>query len=401
MKAIAKAFGAAAILFAGVAALAPSPGASSEHFVITNNCNLDSAQTGTILKLDGTRENPVLKPLRLLKTGAASTGGFVEPTIQLVRNGSDICLFLSSSDYTTGTNNISAFVYPSMKFVGNFSNPNVPSAAAGMALSARNGYLYAGSSGYNDSYFFATWQINSSCVLTLVNTVPLPQSLNSIDVTPDGKTLLVSYQNYYIDSFSIGAGGTLTEHGPYGFDGVLAFGIDATADSQVAFFSIVGYGPPDDQYTDIAVYPINADGSLGQGENFGGDGSLGMGYGGGWIWLSPNEKFLFSNDMHQNVTSLFFSESPLRLGFVCKTVLRPPHGNANFFAGTMMATASPTGAGGALYVPEGAENEPETVALLKINPTTGCATEVPASPFNSAPIGGGGGSAAAWPSRPF
>ena len=172
-----------------------------------------------------------------------------------MRNGSDICLFLSSSDYTTGTNNISAFVYPDMKFVGNFSNPNVPSAAAGMALSARNGYLYAGSSGYNNSYFFATWQINSGCVLTLVNTVPLPQSLNSIDVTPNGKTLLVSYQDYYIDSFSIGTGGTLTEHGPYGVDGLFAFGIDATADSQVAFFSIVGYGPPDDQYTDIASVP--------------------------------------------------------------------------------------------------------------------------------------------------
>ena len=116
------------------------------------------------------------------------------------------------------------------------------------------------------------------------------------------------------------------------------------------------------------VFPIEADGSLGIGTNFGGDGSLGMGYAGGWIWLSPNEKFLFSNDMHQNVTSLFLSESPLRLGFVCKTVLRPPHGNANLFADTMMATASPTGAGGALYVPEGAENEPETVALLKNQP---------------------------------
>ena len=74
MKAFGKAFAAAVILLAGVAALAPSPGASSEHFVVTNNNNVTSAQTGTILKLDGTRENPVLKPLRLLKTGERHWG---------------------------------------------------------------------------------------------------------------------------------------------------------------------------------------------------------------------------------------------------------------------------------------------------------------------------------------
>ncbi len=99
-------------------------------------------------------------------------------------------------------------------------------------------------------------------------------------------------QSCCVDSFSVGSGGALTEHGPYGVDAELVSEMDITADSKYAVFSAADFCTP---YCDtyVIVEAINADGSLGEEYAFGGDGSLGDASGGAGIRLSPNEKFLF------------------------------------------------------------------------------------------------------------
>ena len=92
-----------ALIAAGVAVCAPSPGASSEHFVIVNNNdNFFRAQGdnyGTVLKLAGTKQNAVLNQAALLATGVQSSGGGPIPSVQVVRVGADICVFLVTFTY--------------------------------------------------------------------------------------------------------------------------------------------------------------------------------------------------------------------------------------------------------------------------------------------------------------
>ena len=76
MKTLPKLIRAVVLIAAGVAMLAPSPDASSEHFVIVNNSDSYMGGAGnnygTVLKLGGTKNNPVLSQAASLATGEPS-----------------------------------------------------------------------------------------------------------------------------------------------------------------------------------------------------------------------------------------------------------------------------------------------------------------------------------------
>jgi hypothetical protein len=383
-----------------VALCAPAPDASSEHYVVTNDNNLKAINSGTVLKAGGTSLNPTLKVIATLATmeqiNAYSTAS---PMVQVITHGSDICVFLSDSEDTG--NFVSAFVYPNLSLVGNYTDGAGGTSADGAALAAHGDYLFA-------SYIqdltgaIGVWQIGTGCTLTLSNTYPIPGQVYATAVTPDGKTLLVAYSTLSdVDSFSIGSGGALTEHGPYGlYNALYAVKLDITADSKYALFDARGYGSPPNgnAYTQVNAFPINSDGSLGTQSMFGGDESLGLAPAAGWFWLSPNGKFLYSVSQDY-VNTLNITETPtLDITYSgCATTLRSTTGSG-FYSGAI-ATALPTGTGGALYIPEWG-NPDDDVAMLTINSTTGCTTEVKQSPF---PTGQNGDffSLAAWPARPF
>jgi len=146
----------------------------------------------------------------------------------------------------------------------------------------------------------------------------------------------------------------------------------------------------------------------------GGDGQLGPGPGtGGWLRLSPDERFLFVDtygdatdtrkrpdyDFVNQVTTLNFSENPFGLTYSgCLTTLKVPQGDKSMLDGGM-ATVEPSGAGGGLYVSE--YDNSSTIGLLSINSTTGCTTETAGSPYLVTSQGGLLQSVLAWPPRPF
>jgi 6-phosphogluconolactonase (cycloisomerase 2 family) len=250
--------------------------------------------------------------------------------------------------------------------------------------------------GYAGSSNIGVFKILAGCKLKLVTTQNIPNPAAGLRATPDGKTLVVAY-GYganQVDSLSVASNGKLTEHGPYASTAGAA-GVDITKDGKYAIF-----GDAVGTSTEIEVYPINADGTLGTDNNFGGDGSLGDGKDSSNVWLSPNEKFLFvTNNLSAQITSLGFSEAPLGITYVNITTLKD---SSQIISTAEAATSSPAGNGGYLYVSE--YSDPTSfVALLQIN-SDGSTTETAGSPYSiSVAEGGGPGlqSLAAYPPRKF
>jgi hypothetical protein len=400
MRPYGKLIAAAAIILAGVAAFAPAPDASDAHFVIVNDNDISGDNFGAVLKLSGTKKNPVLNQVASLSTHQPSEGDGPYPQVQVVRSATNICIFLASSE--SKGNAVTSWKYPGPVYVGNYTDGNVQdSLAEGTGIVVADGYVFAFYNGYMSASYIAPWQIGPGCTLTLLGTYDIPYPVFNMAATPSGNALVVSYDvNYEVDSFAIGGNGALTERGPYEeFNAEAAWGLDITADSKVAIFDMQGFGPPyDDNETEINTFAINADGSLGVQGNFGADGSLGSAHSGGWVRLSPDQRFLFVSS-ETNVTTLNFTEIPLSMSYSgCLTDLRVPNGEPTLNAGTM-ATVGMAGAGTGIYVAE--TFDLSTIALLSVNPNTGCTSEVTSSPFPLSDPNAALWSLVAWPPRPF
>jgi len=397
-----------------MAVCASAPNAGSEHFVIVNNndaypVGMQGNDYATVLRLEGTRQNPLLMQTALLNSGEPSIlQGSYTPTVQIVRIGSGTCVFMADSagPQATTPNEITSFKYPSMKPVGNFSDSNASSSELGILIAARGNYLFAAYDGYQTESYLATWEINPDCTLTLLGTYPVPYlQMTDLATTPNGQTLVLSeFDSEFccVDSFSVGAGGVLNEHGPYGIvNAEGGGGIDITADGAFAILAAEPICNPK-CYNQINVFAINTDGSLGTQYVFGGDGSLGPDSGGGWPWLSPNAKFLFETG--EGLTTLNFSETPLNVTYSgCHTKLKIPVGADSLFP-TSLATTATSGSGEGLYVADLGLAETyyvPAVAILAINPSSGCTTEISKSPFLIPDPNSYLTSLVAWPPRPF
>ncbi len=378
-------FATIAILAAAVALCAPGPGASSEHYVVANDNDFVGENYGTIMRLEGSAKNPLLGRVTTLQTNVSMPfGDGAYPNVQIIRSGADICVFIA--DTPGPGNDISAFKYPGLGLVGNYSDPEIQYESF-LSIAAHGKYMFAAYNG--DSFYLDTWQIDEGCTLSLAHTMTLPTvGIISMAVTPNGKTLLVNHgsANAEVGSLSIASDGSLTPHGPYLADGRSGQGgVDVTADSKYALFNIESFPSPpdDDDYTQVDVFPINSDGSLGTVQVFGGDGQLGLGYDSGPIWLSANEKFLFSTATASGslqVTSLYFSENPVNLTYSCIVSPRDIQQPASIGG---LATALPSGSGGYLYVTETASHTASAaIGTFSINPSGGCLTEAPQSPFS-------------------
>lgn len=342
--------------------------AQSGFYAVTNNDPSGVANSATIFKV----ANRALKIVESIPTGTDGNGGgdFDLPRIAIGKTGSMQCVFVADA----GNSDVASFQLPSLHKAGNFTDPQGSSVGFGssMGLATRGNLLFAA---YGTTSNIGVFQIGSGCSLSLLGTYNTPTSAAGLRVSPDAKTLVVGYGfgSNQVDSFSISSSGVLTEHGPYpSLNG--SAGVDITSDSKYAVFGDATGGT-----TQIEVYPINSDGTLGAETSFGGDGSLGTGQDSSSVWLSPNGKFAFvANNLSKQVTSLGFSESPLTVSFVGITTLQDS-GQIISIGG--LTTASPSGNGGGIYVAEFSSPD-GLVGLLQIN-ADGTTTEAPTSPFSN------------------
>src|SRR5580658_5119454 len=88
-----------AILVIGLTTVlwATSPGASSEHFVLTNNSDYMGGNYGTRLKLLGNPGNLSFKTKDAFATGGTDGAASSIPDIQIIQHGPYTCVFLSDS----------------------------------------------------------------------------------------------------------------------------------------------------------------------------------------------------------------------------------------------------------------------------------------------------------------
>jgi len=386
------------VIAAGVAVWAPSPGASNQNFVITNNNLIQGNNTGTVWQLENPA-SPELVSKATLTTGGTNIGigGAGMNEVATGRHGTDVCIFVSDNE----SGEIASFIVPSYSEAGLFKLPGIVNSNPGLGLATRNQFLFASYVDDSDGIaHIATWKIESGCALTLMNTYLPPGQVWGMAATPDGKTLVVSYSvpPGSVDSFSIGADGSLTEHGPYDYFYLYAeaTGVDITANGKYTLIAEDGFGAPPNYtpYTEVGIYPINSDGSLGADIDFGGNQSLGSGSDATWVRLSPDEKFLFVSGGSDNfaVTTLAFDESNPSVSYSCIAEMpTTPKG---------ITTVLPSGSGGYLAVTTSGPPEGGAVGLLHISPERGCLAQVAASPFN---LGSNSivASVTAWPSRPF
>jgi hypothetical protein len=367
--------------FAAVAALLVI-GARAQS-VITNNDIYRAPNSATWMKLSGSE----LKPVATLKTkGWGLGGGFFGTAAQaVVQVGSNVCVFIADP----GSDDIAAF--NGTMYVGNYIDPAGSGAYDGIALAVHGDQLYAG---YSASVNIGVWSIKPDCALVLASSAANTPSWAPIDdlaVSPNGKTLVVTYGEHDIDSFAI-LGTKLKEKGPFPSAGNTA-GIDITSDSKYAIVADFSANQ-----TQVEVFPLNWNSSLGPTDDYvvpqGGSNSNN-------VWLSPDETLLFvSNSNSAQITTLRFDEkagAQHRLSFDCLTSLNTAGGS---FYALGMATEETTGRGGFLYVAQAGRNGgPSGIALLQI-PQDGCPAEVSGSPFiNSAgmwPV-----TLTAYPPRPF
>jgi hypothetical protein len=405
-----------AVIAAAVALCAPAPNAGSEHFVITNNNYFKAENSGTILRLGGTRANPTLTPTQTLETGITTAGALNFPSLQIAHAHGQACIFLGNAE--TAGNAISAFKFPGLQLVGNYSDPNLTGFTIGFAMASHENSLYVSlmsGPGNDHIYVIDAWQINDDCSLSLLHSTSVIDWIYSLEITPDGKTLIGDYADKggTADSFAVGADGTLTELGPFGQDIATGpGGGDVTADGKYVFFTLGTYDGSGE--TELEAFAVNSNGTLGTQQVLGGDGQLGPGPGtGGFLRLSPDEKFLFVDtegdatdtrqrpdfDFVNQVTTLNFSENPFGLTYSgCLTTLKVPQGDTSMLVGGM-ATVEPSGAGGGLYVSE--YFNVNSIALLAIDAASGCTSEIPNSPFIFSTENGALTSLLGWPPRPF
>jgi hypothetical protein len=358
-------------VLAAIVILSPAPAlAQGGHYVVTNNDPSSVANSATIFKLEGMS----LDAVKVLQTGGNGGGGgdFALVRVVLAGSGANQCLFVGDA----GTSDIAAFTVPALAKVGNYTDPEGDSNGFGysMGLAVRGKALFAA---YGVSANIGVFEIQAGCKLKLLGTYDNApgQSVSGMRVTPDGKTLVVGY-GYganLVDSFSISSMGVLTENGPYaGLNGPA--GVDITSDGKYAVFGDATGGT-----TQIEIYPINSNGTLGMETSMGGDGSLGAGQDSSDPWISPNGKFLYvSNNLSKQVTSLGFSESPLGLSYVGITTLND---SSEIISIGGLTTATNSGTGGGIYVAEFSSPN-GLVGLLQIN-SDGSTTEVSGSPYNN------------------
>lgn len=360
--------------------------------------------------------------------GTTSTGfaAFPAPIQEVaISYGTQSCLFVSdplgTSTFPTG--DVAAFIINpggTLTLVGNFpdpSNTSGPNKLIPIAVDRRAGFVYffAAFTGENKIAFY---KVNTATCQPFWSTSTLAIGLAGgpvigMAVSKAGPhVLVVSYGDGSIQSFKVG-GGVLTPLAIFNSTGFLAQSgrpqsVDITKNGKWAVF-----GDKQSGFAEVEVAKILPTGVLAPTVDYGGPAiasgvNLGPGINSQNAWLSPgvvagNFYLYITNNSSGQVTTARMSQVTgvvvpalaCTAGFTNPTTLVPLTWTAPAGLHTMNTTASGAGLAVAEY------GSPSSVALLKIQPSTGCTKEVPGSPFVDPFSINGTASLDVFPSRPY
>ncbi len=364
--------------------------AATHYYVVANNNT--SPNTISVYQVSGSS----LTSLTTVSTGGTGNGGgyFAEATQSIAHDGAATCVFAGDA----GSGDIAAMkVIPTSPFlsvVSNYTSPDGDAASNyGLGITISGSYLYANYTGntFNggaENPSIGVWKIGAGCKLSFVTHLTNVAGMNggTVDgmaVTPNGKYLVVGYGDGSVGSYAIGAGSIslISQELTSGYtvgSGAYAGSVAISSNGAWAIFGDFSGS----NSTQLDVAKIGSNGALAATVAYGGTGSLGAGVDTNGIQLSPDNKFIYVVDTYtgQETTVSFDSTTGVvSYPHACLTSLNGY--NANWLFVSQVATVVPSGSGSGLYVSESFLNGSSYIGLLQVNPTTGCAKEVPNSPF--------------------
>jgi hypothetical protein len=363
-----------------------SASAVTHYYVVANN-NTSSTNTVSVYQVSGTS----LVSLTTVPTGGIGNGGgyFAEVTQSIAHDGTNTCVFAGDA----GSGDISAMkvisTSPFLSVVKNYFSPDGDGASnLGLGITVSGGYLYANYTGNGiTSPAIGVWKIGAGCTLSFVTHL-VTNGLNggiidAMAVTPNGKFLVVAYGDGSVGSYAIGAGNISliaqeiaagNSVGGGAFPGSLAI---STNGDWAIFGDFSGSNT-----TELDVAKIGANGVLGATTAYGGTGSLGSGLDSNGIQLSPDNRFIYVVDTYSGQeTTVSFNSTTGVVTYPNSCLTSLAGYNTNWVFASQPAVVADTGWGGGLYISEAFLTGNSYIALLRINSTTGCTTEVPNSPF--------------------
>lgn len=355
---------------------------AANYYVVANN---DAYPTNTVTVFEVSGTSLVL--LTTVPTGGKGLGGgyYAQVRQSVAQAGADTCVFAGDA-YSSDISAMEVIpATPYLKVVSDYTSPDGDNAAyLGLGIITSGGYLYAS---YTQSATIGVWKIGTGCTLSFVTHLAAGGMsggvVDGMAVTPNGQYLVTAYADGSVGSYAIGGGnisliGQEVIAGKNVGAGAKAGAVAISSNGLWAIFA--DFSTSNSTQLDVAA--IGSNGQLAPTVSYGGTGSLGAGINSSDLALSPNNNFIYVTDTFsgQETTVAFNSTTGVvTYPNACLTNLKSY--NIDWLYVSQVATAVNSGSGEGLYMSEAYLDGESYIALLRVNPTTGCAIEEPNSPF--------------------
>ncbi|MGD0512511.1 MAG: hypothetical protein ABSA29_04365 [Terriglobales bacterium] len=385
---------------------------ATTKYVVDNDDN-PTANTATFYTV-GTNGKLTLK--KTVPTGGTGLGGgyFADARINVSHSKTQPCVYVSNAT----SNNVSAINEETLKNNGPFkAGTNDSGAAGGITVVSTTNYVYAGFSGATAGAgegSIATYKEEAGCKLKYVKSIPakgLGQGTFGVGqptgmaITPDGKTMVVGYDDGSIQSFNVSAGvpkpiGKAVNTTGFA-DGDYPGSVDITKDGKYAIF-----GDITSTSSSGAIVEVGEIATLKNGKTKV-YGPIQTGFNSNFITLSPDESLVYiSNNQGGTITAAAFNKTSGVVSATksCMSAVLSGFGTDWFYAGGLTTENTQTGNGTAVYVGElgfpGEEGESSIGQVNVKSSGSGCTlTEAKGSPYANPT--GFVMSVGSYPPRPF
>jgi hypothetical protein len=399
------------ILTLTLVALCAASTFAATKYAVTND-DIPSANSATFYTI-GAGGKLTLK--KTVLTGGTGLGGgyFADARVNVSHSKTQPCVYVSNAT----SNNVSAINEKTLKNNGPYNaGASDHGSAGGITVVSTTNYVYAGFSGASagdGTGSIATYKEVAGCKLKYVKSIPavgLGQGIFGIGqptgmgVTPDGKTMVVGYDDGSIESFNISAGvpkpiGKAVNTTGFA-SGDYPGSVDISADGKYALF-----GDIPTTTTSGSIVEVGKIATLKTGKTkiYG---PIQTGFNSNFLTLSPDESLVYiANNQGGTITAAAFNKTTGAVSATksCMSAVLNDFNSTWFYVGGLTTENAQTGNGTAVYLAELGFGSGSGVGQVNVKATKsgGCTlTEAKTSPY----AGSSGSyvfSVGSYPPRPF